>query len=134
MNSQSDQEQTARIVGLLNQDVCELDPAITAKLLSARKEALAHYVDRRAPAWVPEWAGASVARFTEPHYLYNARMFAVTVVLVSILAYALVWQPLRQGQGSSEVANLDAGLLADNLPIDAYLDRGFDSWLKRHSR
>jgi hypothetical protein len=32
------------------------------------------------------------------------------------------------------LAEVDAGLLTDELPINAYLDKGFDSWLKRSSR
>jgi hypothetical protein len=34
----------------------------------------------------------------------------------------------------SDIADIDAGLLTDELPINAYLDQGFDSWLKRSSR
>ena len=34
---------------------------------------------------------------------------------------------------ASEMAEIDAGLLSDELPINAYLDKGFDSWLKRSS-
>jgi hypothetical protein len=32
------------------------------------------------------------------------------------------------------LADLDVRLLTDDLPIDAYLDKGFDSWLNRQSR
>jgi len=35
---------------------------------------------------------------------------------------------------SSDIADIDAGLLTDELPINAYLDKGFDSWLKRSPR
>jgi hypothetical protein len=34
----------------------------------------------------------------------------------------------------SDIADIDAGLLTDELPISAYLDQGFDSWLKRSPR
>jgi hypothetical protein len=34
----------------------------------------------------------------------------------------------------SNIADIDLGLLTDELPIDAYLDKDFDSWLKRSSR
>ena len=32
---------------------------------------------------------------------------------------------------AAEVEQLDAELLTDDLPIDAYLDRGFEAWLKK---
>ncbi len=34
----------------------------------------------------------------------------------------------------SGIADIDLGLLTDDLPIDAYLDKDFDSWLKRSPR
>ena len=132
MNTQSDSdhELAAKIAGLMNQGVDEIDLALAAKLLNARKEALAHYKGQHAPAWAPAWAGAAAARVAEPHHL-NFRMVAATVAFMAAFACALAWQSLTQT--GSEVADVDAGLLTDDLPINAYLDRGFDSWLKRYS-
>jgi hypothetical protein len=31
----------------------------------------------------------------------------------------------------AEAVELDTQLLADELPIDAYLDKGFEAWLKK---
>ena len=39
----------------------------------------------------------------------------------------------EQEQRAADVEELDAQLLADDLPIDAYLDRGFETWLKKVS-
>ena len=33
----------------------------------------------------------------------------------------------------AELAEIDSQLLTDDLPIDAYLDRGFQNWLKRRN-
>jgi len=33
-----------------------------------------------------------------------------------------------------DFADIDVNLLTDELPINAYLDSGFDSWLKRSPR
>jgi len=38
------------------------------------------------------------------------------------------WQ---QKQRAAEVEEIDALLLTDELPIDAYLDRGFQNYLKK---
>jgi hypothetical protein len=39
----------------------------------------------------------------------------------------------QQDQRAADVEELDALLLTDDLPIDAYLDRGFEAWLKKVS-
>ena len=44
------------------------------------------------------------------------------------LAAVYTWQ---QNQRLAEVEEIDAQLLTDELPIDAYLDRNFQSWLKK---
>jgi hypothetical protein len=40
------------------------------------------------------------------------------------------WQAYQQ---QSEIEDTDAAILSSDLPIDAYLDRGFQNWLK-HAR
>jgi hypothetical protein len=51
--------------------------------------------------------------------------------LVLAMAGVLYWQSTRPTNG---IAEIDLYLLTDELPINAYLDKGFDSWLKRSSR
>ena len=53
-----------------------------------------------------------------------------TALLVAGLVAIYSWQ---QDQRAADVEELDAQLLADDLPIDAYLDRGFETWLKKVS-
>lgn len=36
-------------------------------------------------------------------------------------------------QKAAENAEIDSALLADDLPINAYLDKGFQAWLSEHS-
>jgi len=40
------------------------------------------------------------------------------------------WQQWRTFQDTTEFEELDAQILSSDLPIDAYLDRGFQNWLK----
>ena len=133
MNAQQDHELARKIVGLLSQGAREMDAATAAKLLQVRKEALAHFQQRPAHAWVPEWAGAAAGRlgldrFSEP-FSYNLRAGFVLLALLTSLAGVVTWQTFSQ-QGS-DIADIDEGLLTGELPINAYLDKGFDSWLKR---
>ncbi|MET0440381.1 MAG: DUF3619 family protein [Casimicrobiaceae bacterium] len=43
---------------------------------------------------------------------------------------AFGWQQWQAVQQVREFEELDAQLLSSDLPIDAYLDRGFQNWLK----
>jgi hypothetical protein len=39
----------------------------------------------------------------------------------------------RDTQNAAEIEEIDAAVLTGDLPLDAYLDKGFDAWLKRSS-
>jgi len=57
-------------------------------------------------------------------------------VLLPVLALVVAtfgiyrWQ---ESQRLAEVVEIDSQLLTDDLPIDAYLDRGFQNWLKKRA-
>ena len=57
-------------------------------------------------------------------------LLAAVLLLAAGLVSIYSWQ---QEQRAADVEELDAQLLADDLPIDAYLDRGFEAWLKKVS-
>jgi hypothetical protein len=128
MNINQENELAAKIASLLNQGVREMDAQTAAKLLEARKEALAHFQDKPARAWSPVWVTEAVGRITEP-FSHNLRAGLVLLAFLASVAGAIAWQSL--GQQGSDIAELDEALLTDELPINAYLDKGFDSWLKR---
>ena len=135
MNTLQDHELAEKIVSLLNQGTRQLDSETTDKLLAVRKEALAHFQEKPAHVWAPEWASTMAGRvglFSE-RFSYNLSAGFALLALLTSLAAVVAWQTLgQQGQGS-EIAEIDEGLLTDELPINAYLDKGFDSWLKRPS-
>ena len=96
-----------------------------ARLAAARAQALERQRPELAPAlaWADNvlaalggWTGVSL------------RVMAPAIALVISLAAIWTWQ---QGQRVAEVEEIDAMLLTDELPIDAYLDRGFQNWLKK---
>lgn len=133
MNTPQDDELLAqKIVGLLDQSTREISAPAAAKLLAARKEALAHFHEKPVHSWAPEWATAGrsghLSRFSAPFNVNLRAGFAILALLAS-LAAVVAWQSM--GEQGSEIAKIDAGLLTDELPIHAYLDKGFDSWLKR---
>lgn len=103
-----------------------LDAAIAAKLHAAREHALAH---QRVAASNLNLAGIG----NLPHEVWLPRVRgAVTVLALALGIFAWnYWSDLEQA-GEMEV--VDTALLSDELPISAYLDRGFDAWLERSSQ
>ncbi len=51
-------------------------------------------------------------------------------MLLIAVAAVYIWQ---QHQRIAELEEIDSQLLADDLPPDAYLDRGFQNWLKKRN-
>lgn len=128
MNINQDDEFAVKIVRVLDQGIERLDARTTAKLLAARKEALAHFQQQPVRAWTPVWATEAIGRIAEP-FGNNLRAGLVLLAFLACVAGAIAWQSLSSQ--ASEIAELDQALLTDELPINAYLDKGFDSWLKR---
>ena len=116
----------ARIRHLLNQGT-RVEPRIAARLKAARELALTRQRAERAPvlAWADNvlgngWGWGSL----------SARV-VLPVVMLAVAAFGIYrWQ---ESQRLAEVVEIDTQLLTDELPIDAYLDRGFQNWLKRRS-
>lgn len=129
--TQQDHELAEKIIGLLNQSTQQLDAATASKLLAARKQALARFNEQPEPVRMLEWAAQGATRITEP-FSHNLRAWAVLLALLATLAGAVAWQSFST-QGS-DIADIDEALLTSELPINAYLDRSLDSWLKRPSQ
>lgn len=111
--------------------------AIAERLRAARERAL----ERKAPERVPAlgWARSATAGNSGATGLiggfgglggFSLRLVLPAVLLVAGLFGIYNWQ---QEQRAADVEEIDAMLLTDDLPIDAYLDRGFETWLKKVS-
>ena len=58
----------------------------------------------------------------------SLRVLLPFALLLARLIGIYAWQ---QKQTLAEIEEIDALLLTDELPLDAYLDRGFQDWLKK---
>ena len=103
------------------------DEKVRTRLLAARQQAIASQRAERAGglAWagnvlgdIGGWSGLSL------------RVLLPSLMLLVALGGVYTWQ---QKQRAAEVEEVDAALLTDDLPIDAYLDRGFQNYLKKTS-
>ena len=104
---------------------------ISERLRAARERALERRRLERAPAFA--WARNSAASVIDG--FGGAGGFSVRLALASALLAAGLFAIYsgQQDQRAADVEELDALLLTDDLPIDAYLDRGFEAWLKKVS-
>ena len=109
----------------------ELKSGTLYRLQQARGAALARaQATRRAPEMA--LAGTGGTTMAGPRPFYAQVRFWIGVVLIAVAA--LGWQQWQSYQTAYQAAKdaeeVDAQLLTSDLPIDAYLDRGFQVWLK----
>lgn len=115
-----------RIRQLLNEGV-PLDASIQAKLRAARESALARQKPESAQGVT--WMGGILGRLGGARGL-SLRLIVPLLALAMGFAAVYSWE---QRQRAAEVEELDALVLTGELPIDAYLDRGFEAWLKKRA-
>lgn len=112
----------SRIRQILNSGT-RLDAGITERLRVSREQALLAKKPERVPALA--WAGGSEAGWPVLGE-WSVRLIVPMLALVFGLLAIYGWQ---QDHQVAELVEIDAQLLTDDLPIDAYLDKGFEAWL-----
>jgi hypothetical protein len=101
-----------------------LDTRVTQRLAAGREHALSAY---RAPVNVFGLATVS-GQVRNPIWLMRQPLVWVSVLL---MAAALWWaQPSPPDDLYDDVGLIDAKLLTSELPLDAYLDQDFATWMK----
>ena len=102
-----------------------LESVTLNRLKAARNQALAR--QRMAePAFALAWADAVVGRLSGNPA--SAGIALAGAALILALVGIQYWQ---RSPTVEEIAEIDAALLTSDLPINAYLDKSFDTWLKR---
>ena len=112
-----------KIIARLDQDLAELPAPIMQKLQSARMAAVAAYRPRK-PLWGHLGTGNVLSGWGLGRGLTTRLVVPAAIVLASLTGL-IYWQ-----MSSHHDEELDAGLLAGELPIHAYTDPGFETWLK----
>lgn len=124
------EEQFARqLCRVLDRGTGELDPLIGERLRASRERALAQRAVA-AESIAIVGAGGAALRLggnDERHPLRT--LFAILALLLGV-SVAYYWNAFEQ---ASENEEIDSALLADELPPNAYLDKGFQAWLEKDS-
>ena len=120
----NEHETAKKITAYLDRGTAGLKAGTAFKLQRARQLALARLGERTQP----ELALAGGGSFGERRFFADARLWiGVFLIVGGVLAYQY-WETAQQQR---DIEETDAAILASELPIEAYLDQGFEAWLKR---
>jgi len=114
-----------RIRHYLNAGTENLDRRTVDRLFVARQRALSGH-----HASVARLRLTGAGNFGLDALLPYARTLAALLGLALAVAGVQFWNAYQQALENEEI---DSALLADDLPINAYLDRGFQAWLDQHA-
>ena len=116
-----------KITTYLDHGASKLRAGTAYKLQLARSEALARLADPQRSSELA-LAGAGGAMLGGGRRLVaDARIWIGILLIIGGGLYYQHWQSIQQVR---EIEETDAAILTSELPIEAYLDRGFQNWLK----
>jgi hypothetical protein len=114
-----------KVTRYLDRGVGDMPPGIVHRLQQARAAALASIPERASER---ELALAGAAGSVPVFRRTGATRWLGLALLVFAAGFGYYqWHTLQQVR---EFEEIDMHLLASDLPIDAYLDRGFQNWLR----
>jgi len=106
----------------------DLEPATLNRLKVAREQALARQ-RLSEPAFALAWVDAVAGRLSG-----NPASTGIALAGAALIIAIVGIQYWTQQPSVEEIVDIDAELLTSDLPINAYLDKSFDAWLKRSQR
>lgn len=114
-----------KITQHLDYGTAHLDSRLQHRLQAARRHALEAYAEPR-HSFSLAWGGhGGKGGHGNTHSPF--RVWVPLVMLVLGLMFVTYWQNTQEMNDASEI---DAHLLAQDLPIHAFIDNGFDTWLE----
>jgi len=122
----------------LDESAAQLPASHTDRLAAARRAALAR--KKAEPQFVrvasPSLAAAGVpggpgATPDAPRRRSRLSRFALAWPLAALVAGLFAIAYVEDQQRTAELADIDAAMLSDDLPLTAYLDHGFNAYLSR---
>ncbi|PHV06791.1 hypothetical protein CSQ96_12415 [Janthinobacterium sp. BJB412] len=115
----------------LNERLDELPASTTDRLAAARQAAMARK-KADAPVRVSERAlatGGAAGFFAQP-FSWLGRVGVAVPMLVLVAGMIGIYQYEEQ-ERVTELAEVDAAVLSDELPLSAYMDHGFNAYLTK---
>lgn len=122
----------ARLADALREESMTLPHPVSERLRAGREQALARARERRAataPVVVASGRGGAALARPAPWWMKAASVFPLLLLLLGLAAI----DRLTEAEQVHAAAEIDAVLLADDLPPVAYADPGFLAFLKTPS-
>ena len=124
-----DEKEFAKKVTMnLNWGLSQIDGGRLSTLRAAREKALANYVE---PAVVANLATTSGQTLNFSGWVRKPLFW---LPIVAIAAAAVTYNAMDDDIADDAGGELDAKLLTGELPINAFLDKDFGSWVKESSQ
>ena len=123
----TESEFARKVVRRLDEAVDELRPGTVYRLRQARATAMARVSAVESTASELAAAGAGGASAGPPRSRGGPLRWLGLALLLAAAGFG--YQQWHAMQQVNEFEDVDLHLLASDLPIDAYLDRGFQNWL-----
>ncbi len=121
----------------LNENLDALPASTTDRLAAARARALARKKADAPGLATPNQATRAKRPLFDLQALFSAPALARFAVVAPMLALVIgmggVYQ-VEQQQRIAAMAEIDAAVLADELPLTAYLDHGFNAYVESQQR
>ncbi|MFL6673493.1 MAG: DUF3619 family protein [Massilia sp.] len=115
----------------LNENLDKLPASTTQRLAAARAQALSR---KKADAPARQLERRPVFNFGALFSPSGLGRIGVVVPLLALVAGLAGVYQYEQQQRIAELAELDAAVLSDELPLTAYLDHGFNAYLASQQR
>lgn len=126
----TEHETAKTVTGLLDESASQLKPEITDGLKKARERAALKVAERSHASISEAGLGGILRLFGDFMHHHRVMMPAAMVCSAAIVAFVLT----QHMHSERSLEQGDAFLLASELPPEAFLDRGFDTWVARTSR
>ncbi len=123
----NEREFAKKVTMNLNWGLNQIDGHKLAKLRAAREKAMVNYVEPVAVATLATTSGQTVNMSS----WVRKPLFWLPVL--AIVALAITYNAADENIADDAGGELDAKLLTGELPINAFLDKDFGSWVKESS-
>lgn len=120
-----------RVKHALDQNLENFPTSTAERLASARKLAMARKKPEPLHLRVGRLALAGhdqIGNYVHARVSWLARVGVMTPLLIGALVFVGLYQ-FEKEQRIAELAEIDVAVLADDLPVSAYVDQGFNAYL-----
>ncbi len=123
----NEREFASKIKQDLSYGSARLQSQVVDRLRQSRERALHAFAAKAVREDAYAFAGHS--SHTHEHFTANRKWLSFAIIPVLLIG-ALYWQQLENSREDS----VDAALLASDIPLNAFVDKNFQSWLDQSSQ